>query len=76
MATATSLLAAVSSLVATPSSLAAVIASPWIVAAVPLSGIIEPYRQFVAFTILIAEVFNYLAAELLILLYNFQETLQ
>ena len=54
--------------VAIASSLVAAIASSLAVTTVQPWDIVEPFRQFVAF--------NCLAVELLILLYNFQETLQ
>ena len=57
----------------TASSRAATIASSWVVVTVPALGILEPYRQFVAVTSHIVIVFDCLAAELLILLYDFQE---
>ena len=57
----------------TASSRAATTASSWVVVIVPALGILEPFRQFVAVTIHVAIAFDCLAAELLILLYDFQE---
>ena len=57
----------------TASSRAATTASSWVVVIVPALGILEPFRQFVAVTSHVAIAFDCLAAELLILLYDFQE---
>ena len=59
--------------IAIASSWAATTASSWVVVTVPALGILEPYRQFVAVTSHVAIAFDCLAAELLILLYDFQE---